>query len=230
MEQEQYGLFFRRPFVESEKGKKLLEVIRSDGFKKAVEALGGYEARRSGEILYRAWTSAKGDETIRFILAVIFFIVFTGPAMADPRWQAGKIDHRLFDASDCMEKIKTFPSGDGVDFYWGCGDKKYITMECVVDRAGYHDFGPQYSPPGWHCNWPLPALKLDGVNRIADVAVGSVGGKVAWAACFVNSYGDFNSRKKPYHDTACYRALKRIHRIVNQTQRDPNEVARELPQ
>lgn len=60
MEQEQYGLFFRRPFVESEKGKKLLEVIRSDGFKKAVEALSGYEARRSGEILYRAWTSAKG--------------------------------------------------------------------------------------------------------------------------------------------------------------------------
>jgi len=30
-----------------------MEVIRSDGFKKAVEALGGYDARRAGEILYR---------------------------------------------------------------------------------------------------------------------------------------------------------------------------------
>ncbi len=101
-------------------------------------------------------------------------------------------------------------------------------MECVYDKAGYRDLGPQYSPPGWHCNWPLPALRLDGVNRIADVAVGSVGGKVAWAACFVSSYGDFNSRNKPYHDTACFRALQKIHRIVNQTQRDPNEVAKEL--
>ena len=51
--QEQYDLLFLRPFFESEKGKKLLETIRSDGFKKAVEALGGYEARSTGEILYR---------------------------------------------------------------------------------------------------------------------------------------------------------------------------------
>lgn len=165
---------------------------------------------------------------MRYILAVILFILFTAPALADYRPDAGEIHSRLFDANHCLEKTKTFPSGDGVDFYWGCGDKKYITMECVVDKAGYRDFGPQYSPPGWHCNRPLPVLKLDGAHRIADVAVGSVGGKVAWAACFVDSYGDFNSREKPYHNTECYRALERIQRIVNQTQRDPNEVAKEL--
>ncbi|MCZ6623420.1 MAG: molybdopterin biosynthesis protein [Deltaproteobacteria bacterium] len=51
--QEQYDLLFLRPFFESEKGEKLLEVIRSDGFRKAVEALGGYQAHSSGEILYQ---------------------------------------------------------------------------------------------------------------------------------------------------------------------------------
>ena len=50
---EQYDLVFLRSFFESEKGEKLLAVMRSDGFRKAVEALGGYEARSSGEILYR---------------------------------------------------------------------------------------------------------------------------------------------------------------------------------
>ena len=51
--EEQHDLLFLRQFFESDKGEKLLEVIRSDGFKKAVEALGGYDARRAGEILYR---------------------------------------------------------------------------------------------------------------------------------------------------------------------------------
>jgi hypothetical protein len=46
-------LLFLRQFFESDKGEKLLEVIHSDGFKKAVEALGGYDARRAGEILYQ---------------------------------------------------------------------------------------------------------------------------------------------------------------------------------
>jgi putative molybdopterin biosynthesis protein len=50
---EQYDLVFLRSFFESDKGEKLLEVVRSDGFRKAVEALGGYDARSSGEILYR---------------------------------------------------------------------------------------------------------------------------------------------------------------------------------
>jgi putative molybdopterin biosynthesis protein len=51
--QEQYDLLFLRSFFESERGEKLLEVIRSDGFKKAMEALGGYEARSTGEVLYQ---------------------------------------------------------------------------------------------------------------------------------------------------------------------------------
>lgn len=50
---EQYDLLFLRSFFESDKGGKLIEVIRSDGFKRAVEALGGYDARSAGEILYR---------------------------------------------------------------------------------------------------------------------------------------------------------------------------------
>ena len=50
---EQYDLLFLRSFFESEKGEKLLEVIRSAGFRQAVEALGGYDARSSGEILYQ---------------------------------------------------------------------------------------------------------------------------------------------------------------------------------
>jgi len=51
--QEQYDLLFLRSFLESGKGEKLLEIIRSDGFRRAVEALGGYDARSSGEIFYR---------------------------------------------------------------------------------------------------------------------------------------------------------------------------------
>ena len=167
---------------------------------------------------------------MRLILAFVLFVMFISPSLGGTRSDAGEIEHHLFDANHCMEKTETYPSGDGVDFHWGCGDQKYITMECVVDRAGFRDMGPQYSPPGWHCNWPLPVLKLDGVIRIADVAVGRAGGEVAWAGCFVHSYGDFSSPEKPYHRTACYRALVKIHRIVNQTQRDPNKVAEELLQ
>ncbi len=161
-------------------------------------------------------------------LAITLLVVFISQALGGTSSDAGEIDNPLFDANHCMERTKTFPSGDGVDFYWGCGEQKYITMECVIDRAGFQDLGPHYSPPGWHCNWPLPVVKLDGVHRIADVAVGSVGGEMAWAGCFVLSYGDFSSRQKPYHHTACYRALEKIHTIVNQTQRDPNEVVREV--
>lgn len=51
--QEQYDLLFLRPFFESEKGERLLEVIRSQGFKITLESLGGYDARSAGEILYR---------------------------------------------------------------------------------------------------------------------------------------------------------------------------------
>jgi len=163
---------------------------------------------------------------MRSALSIILFIVFKATAWAE----GSEMDHPLFDANHCLERIQTTPSGDTVEFYWGCGEKKYLTMECVYDKAGYQDLRPDYSAAGWHCNWPLPTLRLDGVSRIADVAVRSAGDEVAWAACFVESYGDVNSPKKPYHDTACYRALLRIHTIVNQTQRDPREVAKNLPQ
>ena len=51
--QEQYDLLFSRSFFESDKGQRLLEVIRSHDFRRAVEALGGYEAHSSGEIVYQ---------------------------------------------------------------------------------------------------------------------------------------------------------------------------------
>jgi putative molybdopterin biosynthesis protein len=51
--EEQYDLLFLRPFFESGDGAKLMEVIRSAEFSQAVEALGGYDASRSGEVIYR---------------------------------------------------------------------------------------------------------------------------------------------------------------------------------
>lgn len=42
-----------RSFFESDKGKKLFEVLRSEGFRKAVEVLGGYNASAAEEILYQ---------------------------------------------------------------------------------------------------------------------------------------------------------------------------------
>ena len=50
--EEQYDLLFLRSFFDSASGTRLMEVIRSAGFRQAVEALGGYDASRSGEIVY----------------------------------------------------------------------------------------------------------------------------------------------------------------------------------
>ncbi len=50
--QEQYDLLFLRSFFDSEKGQLLLGILDSDGLRNAVEALGGYDASTSGEILY----------------------------------------------------------------------------------------------------------------------------------------------------------------------------------
>jgi putative molybdopterin biosynthesis protein len=50
--EEQYDLLFLRSFFDSDTGAKLLEVVRATDFRKAVEALGGYDARASGEIAY----------------------------------------------------------------------------------------------------------------------------------------------------------------------------------
>jgi putative molybdopterin biosynthesis protein len=51
--EEEYELLFLRSFYESQSGAKLIEVVRSPGFRHAVEALGGYNASRSGEIVYQ---------------------------------------------------------------------------------------------------------------------------------------------------------------------------------
>jgi putative molybdopterin biosynthesis protein len=50
---EQYDLVIARPFYESERGAKLMRIIRSAGFKQAVAELGGYDPNRAGEILYQ---------------------------------------------------------------------------------------------------------------------------------------------------------------------------------
>jgi putative molybdopterin biosynthesis protein len=51
--EEQYDLLFLRSFFESETAAKLREVICSESFRQAVETLGGYDASRSGELIYQ---------------------------------------------------------------------------------------------------------------------------------------------------------------------------------
>ncbi|MBE3594427.1 MAG: molybdopterin biosynthesis protein [Candidatus Carbobacillus altaicus] len=50
--EESYALLFDRSFAESWRGLELLNVIRSDAFKQAVHALGGYDTARTGEVVY----------------------------------------------------------------------------------------------------------------------------------------------------------------------------------
>jgi putative molybdopterin biosynthesis protein len=50
---EEYDLLVASSFFDSARGAQLLQVTRSDGFKRAVDALGGYDTRRAGEVLYR---------------------------------------------------------------------------------------------------------------------------------------------------------------------------------
>ena len=50
---EHYDLLVARAFFESERGELLMEIIRSDGFKRVVADLGGYDPERAGEVLYR---------------------------------------------------------------------------------------------------------------------------------------------------------------------------------
>ncbi len=47
---EEYDIVVRRDFFESPVGRTVLDVIHSDGFRAAVEALGGYDASRSGTV------------------------------------------------------------------------------------------------------------------------------------------------------------------------------------
>ena len=50
---EEYDLLVSLPFFESERGARLLTIICSDGFKRAVADLGGYDTVRAGKLLYR---------------------------------------------------------------------------------------------------------------------------------------------------------------------------------
>ncbi len=49
---EQYDLLFARSFFESTRGAQLLQIMRSEEFKAAVAALGGYDPRLAGRILF----------------------------------------------------------------------------------------------------------------------------------------------------------------------------------
>jgi putative molybdopterin biosynthesis protein len=50
---EEYDLVVARSFYESERGGKLMKVIGSEGLKRVVAELGGYDCHRAGEVLYR---------------------------------------------------------------------------------------------------------------------------------------------------------------------------------
>jgi putative molybdopterin biosynthesis protein len=49
---ERYDLLFLRSFYETGRGTQLLNVVRSDGFKRAVASLGGYNPQSAGEVLF----------------------------------------------------------------------------------------------------------------------------------------------------------------------------------
>jgi putative molybdopterin biosynthesis protein len=49
---EQYDLLFARSFFESDRGAQLLAILRSEEFRDAVAALGGYDTRLAGKILF----------------------------------------------------------------------------------------------------------------------------------------------------------------------------------
>lgn len=148
-------------------------------------------------------------------------------AFSASSWDSRSIRGPLFDANHCLQGVRLSSETETVEFLWACGESRLITMSCVFDLAGYRAFGSERPPPGWHCNRPLPVLK-DGIGaRISDVAVRSADRRVVWAACFVDDYGEPNVREKPYHDTACYRAMMTVQREVNETQRDPVKIAAE---
>ena len=136
---------------------------------------------------------------------------------------------KLFDANHCLIDIRPSREERAVEFRWGCADSRLITISCVFDRTGYPGLGARFTRPGWHCNHPLPVLEDETGQRISDVAVGDPLGRSVWAACVVADLGAFAARVKPYHGTACYRAMIAIGAEVNRTGRDPRAVAAEMP-
>jgi putative molybdopterin biosynthesis protein len=51
---EEYDLLMQRSFFDSARGQTLLKIITDNGFKQAVNALGGYDTAKAGTILYRS--------------------------------------------------------------------------------------------------------------------------------------------------------------------------------
>jgi putative molybdopterin biosynthesis protein len=51
--EEEYDLLISRFFLESSRGEALLAIVRASEFRTAVNALGGYDTMRAGEILYQ---------------------------------------------------------------------------------------------------------------------------------------------------------------------------------
>ena len=161
------------------------------------------------------------------IVLAIFGACAGAAAWAEPA--ATPIDHPLFDANHCLTEIQRAAADGAVRFHWGCPKLKLITISCVYDGTGYLGLGRAFAQPGWHCNHPLPVLPDAQGLRVSDVAVGEPQGAPVWAACAVAELGEFSVREKPYHRSACYRALLRISRTVNRTGRSPREVAAEIP-
>jgi hypothetical protein len=160
------------------------------------------------------------------LLLAVCAAATTAAARAEP---AGTpIDHPLFDANHCLTDIQPSREESAVEFHWGCAEKKLITISCVFDHTGYLGLGPRFARPGWHCNHPLPVQEDENGHRISDVAIGDPHGRSVWAACAVADLGDFAARVKPYHGTACYRAMIRIGRAVNRAGRDPDAVGAEI--
>lgn len=171
-----------------------------------------------------------------FLRAALVVIVVTGAAAIaeraaqsdEPRSNGRPIEHALFDANDCLDAVRPVPWDSAIEFHWSCPARELVTISCVFDRFGYHGLGPEFAEPGWHCNHPLPVLEDEGGARISDVAIGDTRGRYVWAACAVTDLGDFAERVKPYHSTACYRALIGIKRAVNREGRDPEAAAAEI--
>ncbi len=160
------------------------------------------------------------------LLLAVCAAATTPSARAEPG--GTPIDHPLFDANHCLTDIQPSREESAVEFHWGCAEKTLITIYCVIDRTGYLGLGPRFARPGWHCNHPLPVQEDEKGHRISDVAIGDPHGRSVWAACAVADLGNFAARVKPYHGTACYRAMIRIGKAVNRAGRDPGAVAAEI--
>lgn len=166
--------------------------------------------------------------TLTLSIGAVALAIRAAAQSEEPRSNGKPIAHALFDANGCLDAVRPVPWDSTIEFHWSCPAQELVTISCVFDRFGYHGLGPEFAEPGWHCNHPLPVLEDEEGARISDVAIGDTRGRYVWAACAVDGLGDFAERVKPYHGTACYRALIGIKRAVNREGRDPEAAAAEI--